>query len=59
MGPDNKVETLVDNYQGGRFNRPNYWGSDFASRRALLTLPYYYHFDDQFFLMFPAQGDRS
>ena len=23
MGPDGKVETLVDNYQGGRFNRPN------------------------------------
>src|SRR5438132_5834573 len=23
MGPDSKVETLVDNYQGGRFNRPN------------------------------------
>jgi len=23
MGPDGKVESLVDNYQGGRFNRPN------------------------------------
>jgi gluconolactonase len=23
MGPDGKVETLVDNYRGGRFNRPN------------------------------------
>src|SRR5205085_11701857 len=22
MGPDGKVETLVDNYRGGRFNRP-------------------------------------
>ena len=30
--------------------------SDFASRRALLTLRYYYHFDDQFFLMFPRKG---
>ena len=35
---------------------PHYWVSDFASRRALLTLPYYYHFDDQFFLMFPPKG---
>ncbi len=23
MGPDGKVETVVDRYQGGRFNRPN------------------------------------
>jgi hypothetical protein len=30
--------------------------SDFAIRRSLLTLPYYYHFDDQFFLMFPREG---
>ena len=35
---------------------PHYWVSDFESRRALLTLPYYYHFDDQFFLMFPRKG---
>ena len=35
---------------------PHYSVSDFASRRALLTLPYYYHFDDQFFLMFPRKG---
>jgi peptidoglycan/xylan/chitin deacetylase (PgdA/CDA1 family) len=35
---------------------PHYWVTDFASRRAILTLPYYYHFDDQFFCMFPAQG---
>jgi peptidoglycan-N-acetylglucosamine deacetylase len=35
---------------------PHYWVTDFATRRALLTLPYYYHFDDQFFCMFPAQG---
>ena len=24
---------------------PHYWVSNFASRRALLTLPYYYHFE--------------
>jgi peptidoglycan/xylan/chitin deacetylase (PgdA/CDA1 family) len=35
---------------------PHYWVTDFASRRALLTLPYYYHFDDQFFCMFPVAG---
>ena len=25
-------------------------------KRAILTLPYYYHYDDQFFLLFPPQG---
>jgi peptidoglycan/xylan/chitin deacetylase (PgdA/CDA1 family) len=35
---------------------PHYWVTDFAARRAILALPYYYHFDDQFFLMFPAKG---
>jgi peptidoglycan/xylan/chitin deacetylase (PgdA/CDA1 family) len=35
---------------------PHYWVADFASRRAILAMPYYYHFDDQFFLMFPEKG---
>jgi peptidoglycan-N-acetylglucosamine deacetylase len=35
---------------------PHYWVTDFASRRAILAMPYYYHFDDQFFLMFPQKG---
>jgi peptidoglycan/xylan/chitin deacetylase (PgdA/CDA1 family) len=35
---------------------PHYWVTDFASRRAMLTMPYYYHYDDQFFLMFPTKG---
>jgi len=35
---------------------PHYWVSDFAARRAILTLPYYYHYDDQFFLLFPVAG---
>jgi len=35
---------------------PHYWVTDFAARRAILTLPYYYHFDDQFFCMFPTEG---
>ncbi len=35
---------------------PHYWVTEFASRRAILTLPYYYHSDDQFFSMFPVRG---
>jgi peptidoglycan/xylan/chitin deacetylase (PgdA/CDA1 family) len=35
---------------------PHWWVSDFAARRAILTLPYYYHYDDQFFLLFPRKG---
>lgn len=35
---------------------PHYWVTDFASGQAILTLPYYYHFDDQFFLLFPRRG---
>ena len=35
---------------------PHYWVTDFQERRAILTLPYYYHFDDQFFCLFPTQG---
>jgi peptidoglycan/xylan/chitin deacetylase (PgdA/CDA1 family) len=35
---------------------PHWWVTDAAARQAILTLPYYYHFDDQFFLLFPAKG---
>jgi peptidoglycan-N-acetylglucosamine deacetylase len=35
---------------------PHYWVTDFAARQAMLTLPYYYHFDDQWFLLFPRRG---
>lgn len=35
---------------------PHYWVTDFATRRAILALPYYYHYDDQFFLLFPSKG---
>ena len=35
---------------------PHYWVTDFATRRAMLTLPYLLHFDDQWFLMFPRKG---
>src|SRR5665213_1613312 len=35
---------------------PHYWVTDAASGRSILTMPYYYHYDDQFFLLFPAKG---
>ena len=35
---------------------PHWWVTDFASRRAILAMPYYYHFDDSFFCMFPRKG---
>jgi peptidoglycan/xylan/chitin deacetylase (PgdA/CDA1 family) len=35
---------------------PYYWVTDVQTSRALLTLPYYYHFNDQYFLMFPPPG---
>lgn len=35
---------------------PHWWVTDPVGPRALLALPYYYHFDDQYFLMFPAKG---
>jgi peptidoglycan/xylan/chitin deacetylase (PgdA/CDA1 family) len=38
---------------------PYYWVTDAAARRCLLAMPYYYHSDDQFFLMFPAPGRGS
>jgi len=35
---------------------PHYWVTDAASQRSILTMPYYYHYDDQFFLLFPSKG---
>ena len=35
---------------------PYYWVADFESGKNVLAMPYYYHFDDQFFLMFPNRG---
>jgi peptidoglycan/xylan/chitin deacetylase (PgdA/CDA1 family) len=35
---------------------PHWWVCDYAQRKALLALPYYYHFDDQFFHLFPTKG---
>jgi peptidoglycan/xylan/chitin deacetylase (PgdA/CDA1 family) len=35
---------------------PHHWVTDAASGRSILTMPYYYHYDDQFFLLFPSKG---
>ena len=57
----NTIELLLEAryaYMGNGLadDLPHYWVTDVGQRRAILTLPYYYHFDDQFFCMFPAQG---
>ena len=57
----NTIELLIDAgyaYMGNGLadDIPYYWVADTNAPRALLTLPYYYHFDDQFFLMFPPPG---
>jgi peptidoglycan/xylan/chitin deacetylase (PgdA/CDA1 family) len=57
----NTMDLLIEagfSYMGNSLadDIPHYWVTDFASRRAILTLPYYYHFDDQFFCMFPVAG---
>ena len=35
---------------------PHYSVADFATARAILAMPYYYHYDDQFFMLYPRQG---
>ncbi|MCP9984952.1 polysaccharide deacetylase family protein [Actinomadura madurae] len=35
---------------------PHYWVADPAGPVAMLAMPYYYPFDDQFYLLFPARG---
>ncbi len=35
---------------------PHHWFTDSGLGRSILTMPYYYHYDDQFFLMFPSKG---
>jgi peptidoglycan/xylan/chitin deacetylase (PgdA/CDA1 family) len=57
----NTIELLIDAgyaYMGNGLadDIPYYWVADVKTPRTLLTLPYYYHFDDQFFLMFPPPG---
>lgn len=55
------VDLLIDtgyDYLGNGMadDIPFYWVTDVSIRRNILTLPYYYHLDDQFFLMFPSVG---
>jgi peptidoglycan/xylan/chitin deacetylase (PgdA/CDA1 family) len=57
----NTVDLLIEEgyaYLGNSMadDIPHYWVTDFASRKNLLAMPYYYHFDDLFFLLFPAPG---
>ncbi|MCZ6872736.1 MAG: polysaccharide deacetylase family protein [bacterium] len=35
---------------------PYYWVTDAQTNRCILTLPYSYHFNDQYFLMYPPPG---
>ena len=35
---------------------PHHWVTNMPARRSILTMPYYYHYDDQFFLLFPSKG---
>jgi peptidoglycan/xylan/chitin deacetylase (PgdA/CDA1 family) len=35
---------------------PHWWVTNDETRTALLTMPYYYHYDDQWFCMFPLEG---
>jgi peptidoglycan/xylan/chitin deacetylase (PgdA/CDA1 family) len=58
---EHTIDLLIDSgvrYMGNGLadDIPHYWVAEFDNRRSLLTLPYYYHFDDQFFLMFPTRG---
>lgn len=55
------MELLLDagyTYMGNSLadDIPHYWVVDFARHRSMLALPYYYHFDDQFFMMYPSRG---
>lgn len=57
----NTVNFLIDRgleYLGNSMadDIPHYWVTNFDRRRTLLAMPYYYHFNDLFFLMFPAPG---
>jgi peptidoglycan/xylan/chitin deacetylase (PgdA/CDA1 family) len=58
---DHTIDLLADSgfaYFGNGLadDVPYYWVADFDTRKVVPTLPYYYAFDDQFFLMFPERG---
>lgn len=57
----NTIDLLIEAgyryYGNGLADDAPYWTAvDFASGRKLATMPYYYHFDDQYFCMFPMKG---
>jgi peptidoglycan-N-acetylglucosamine deacetylase len=57
----NTIDLLIEagyRYYGNGLadDTPHWWVADFARRRELLAMPYYYHFDDQYFCMFPIKG---
>ena len=35
---------------------PYYWATQTSPPRSILALPYYYHFDDQYFCLYPSAG---
>src|SRR3984957_4540335 len=37
-------------------DEPHHWVTDAAAPRSILTMPFYYLYDDQFFLLFPTKG---
>ena len=57
IGP-NTMDLLIDagyTYFGNSLadDIPHHW---VTSGRSILAMPYYYHYDDQWFLMFPSKG---
>jgi peptidoglycan/xylan/chitin deacetylase (PgdA/CDA1 family) len=57
----NTIGLLIDagyTYMGNGLadDIPYYWVVDAQTRRVMLTLPYSYHFNDQYFLMYPPPG---
>src|SRR5262249_42530495 len=55
ISPDT-MDLLIDaNYayfgNGLADDIPHHWITDAARPRSILTMPYYYHYDDQFFLL--------
>jgi peptidoglycan-N-acetylglucosamine deacetylase len=60
----NTVDLLIDagyEYLGNGMadDIPFYWVTNVSRRRTMLSLPYYFHLDDQFFLMFPSVGSGT
>ncbi|VTU13221.1 putative urate catabolism protein [Variovorax sp. SRS16] len=58
---ESTMDLLIDegySYMGNSLadDIPHHWVVDFTRRKSILALPYYYHFDDQFFMLYPSQG---